>query len=164
MSIPPRLPASLPAHSVFHLEPIGRIGHCDRQSPFACSRNDHESRARSIARNRSQKGLFPASCRRRASSAACRASACLSSSCRRRSSSALFASNFGADSRLRPASLYDVSYGSDQCGSLNHIGDERRMIAGGLGSLLGILQKPIFKTRGNLEFIHRPWSVAISAI
>jgi hypothetical protein len=57
------------------------------------------------------------------------------------------------DSRLRAASLYDVSYGSDQYGSLPHIGDERRMIAGGLGSRLGILQKPIFKTRGNLEFI-----------
>jgi len=57
------------------------------------------------------------------------------------------------NSRLRPASLYDVSYGSDQCGSLRHIGDERPMIAEGLGSILGILQKPIFKTRGNFEFI-----------
>jgi len=37
--------------------------------------------------------------------------------------------------------------------SLPHIGDQCRMIAGGLGSLLGILQKPIFKTRGNFEFI-----------
>ncbi len=27
------------------------------------------------------------------------------------------------------------------------------MIAEGLGSILGILQKPIFKTRGNFEFI-----------
>src|SRR5258708_15229179 len=60
---------------------------------------------------------------------------------------------FGDKSRLRPASLYDVSYSSDQCGSLRHIGDERLMIAEGLGSLLGILQKPIFKTRGNFEII-----------
>jgi hypothetical protein len=79
-------------------------------------------------------------------------------------SAALFASNFGDDSRLRPASLYDVSYGSDQCGSLNHIGDEGRMVAGGLGSLLGILQKPIFKTGGNFEFIIGHGLFAISVI
>jgi hypothetical protein len=79
-------------------------------------------------------------------------------------SAALFASSFGDNPRLCPASLYDVSYGSDQCGSLNHIGDERRMIAGGLGSLLGILQKPIFKTRGNFEFIIGHGLFAISVI
>jgi hypothetical protein len=65
---------------------------------------------------------------------------------------------------LRPASLYDVSYGSDQCGSLRHISDEGHMIAGGLGSLLGILQKPIFKTRGNFEIIIGHGLFAISVI
>src|SRR5262249_49204666 len=53
----------------------------------ADSAHDHESRARSIARNRFQKGSFLASSRRRFSSAALRASARWSSSSRRRSSS-----------------------------------------------------------------------------
>jgi hypothetical protein len=38
------------------------------------------------------------------------------------------------------------------------------MIAGGLGSLLGILQKPIFKTRGNFEIIIGHDLFAISVI